>query len=100
VKIGGESVDLTRLDAILASIAGTHAAVVAVPEPRLGRVIHLAIDPSGEAERILATFNAGVHPFERARGLHRVAEIPRSPLGKLLRVRLLEMISPSVDRRE
>ncbi len=94
VKIGGESVDLTRLDAILASIAGTHAAVVAVPEPRLGRVIHLAIDAFGDAEGIVASFNAGVHPFERARGLHRVAEIPRSPLGKLLRVKLLEMIAP------
>ena len=97
VKIGGESVDLTRLDAILASIAGTHAAVVAVPEPRLGWVIHLAIDPFGDAEGILGAFNAGVHPFERARGLHRVAEIPRSPLSKLLRVRLLEMISPVAE---
>jgi O-succinylbenzoic acid--CoA ligase len=92
VKIGGESVDLARLDAILASIAGIHAAVVAVPELRLGRVIHLAIDPFGDAEGILEAFNSGVHPFERARGLHRVAEIPRSPLGKLLRVKLLEMI--------
>jgi O-succinylbenzoic acid--CoA ligase len=94
VKIGGESVDLTRLDAILASIAGSHAAVVAVPEPRLGRVIHLAIDPSGDAGGVLAAFNAGVHPFERARAVHRVAEIPRSPLGKLLRIKLLETIYP------
>jgi O-succinylbenzoic acid--CoA ligase len=94
VKIGGESVDLTRLDAILASIAGSHAAVVAVPEPRLGRVIHLAIDPAVvDADGVLAAFNAGVHPFERARAVHRVAEIPRSPLGKLLRTKLLETIS-------
>jgi len=97
VKIGGESVDLTRLDAILASIAGRHAAVVAVPEPRLGQVIQLAIDPFGDAEGIVAAFNAEVHPFERARGLHRVAEIPRSPLGKLLRIKLLEMISPVAE---
>jgi len=94
VKIGGESVDLTRLDAILASIAGSHAAVVAVSEPRLGHVIHLAIDPSvDDADGVLAAFNAGVHPFERARAVKRVAEIPRSPLGKLLRVKLLETIS-------
>ena len=93
VKIGGESVDLTRLDAILASIAGNHAAVVAVPEPRLGQVIHLAVDAFGDAEGVLAAFNAGVHPFERARVVHRVTEIPRSPLGKLLRVKLLETIS-------
>ena len=70
---------------------------MAVPEPRLGQVIHLAIDPFGEAEGIVAAFNAGVHPFERAGGVHRVAEIPRSPLGKLLRVKLLEMISPVAE---
>jgi O-succinylbenzoic acid--CoA ligase len=97
VKIGGESVDLTRLDSILASIAGLHAAVVAVPDPRLGCVIHLVIDPSADADRVLAAFNAGVHPFERARAVHRVAEIPRSPLGKLLRNKLLETISPDVE---
>jgi O-succinylbenzoic acid--CoA ligase len=97
VKIGGESVDLTRLDAILTSIAGIHAAVVAVPEPRLGRVIHLAIDPSVDSEPVLAGFNARVHPFERARAVHRVSEIPRSPLGKLLRIKLLEEILPGVE---
>lgn len=97
VKIGGESVDLTRLDAILATIAGDHAAVVAVPEARLGQVIHLAIEPFADAEAILAAYNAGVHPFERARGIHRVAEIPRSPLGKLLRTKLLEMILPNAE---
>jgi o-succinylbenzoate---CoA ligase len=97
VKIGGESVDLTRLDAILASIASSHAAVLAVPEPRLGCVIHLAIDPSVDSAGVLAAFNAGVHPFERARGIHRVAEIPRSPLGKLLRAKLLETISPVAE---
>ena len=99
VKIGGESVDLTRLDAILASIAGPHAAVVAVPEPRLGRVIHLAIDPSVDSDGVLAAFNAAVHPFERARAIHRVAEIPRSPLGKLLRTKLLAKISPVVEEQ-
>ncbi len=97
VKIGGESVDLTRLDAILASIAGTDAAVVAVPDARLGRVIHLAIGPSGDPDRVLAAFNARVHPFERARASHRVAQIPRSPLGKLLRINLLDAIRSSLE---
>lgn len=97
VKIGGESVDLTRLDATLTSIAGSHAAVIAVPEPRLGRVIHLAIDPSVDAENVLAAFNARVHPFERARAVHRVEEIPRSLLGKLLRAKLLAMIPPAME---
>lgn len=91
VKIGGESVDLARLDAILASIAGRHAAVLAVPDPRLGHVIHLALEAEGNGG-IAADFDAQVHPFERARAVHRVAEIPRSPVGKLLRKKLLESL--------
>lgn len=88
VKIGGESVDLARLDAILDSIrAATEAAIVAVPDDRLGHVIHLATTTS-EAGGIVEAFNARVLPFERIRSVRRVSAIPRSPLGKLLRAKL------------
>jgi o-succinylbenzoate---CoA ligase len=90
VKIGGESVDLTRLDAILASIAGTHAAVVVAPDARLGHVIHLVVDSTLQPDEVAAAFDARVHPFERARGVRRVLEIPRTPMGKLRRSELLE----------
>ena len=90
VKIGGESVDLNRLDAILRYIAGDGAAVVAVADARLGRVIHLAA--TGAAEGIVEAFNAQVLPYERIRGVHRVARIPRSPLGKLLRGELEQLL--------
>jgi O-succinylbenzoic acid--CoA ligase len=82
VKIGGESVDLCRLDRILASIT-PDAAVLAFPDERLGHVIHLAM--TRDDWRAVDEFNARVLPFERARAVHRVDEIPRSPLGKLLR---------------
>lgn len=89
VKIGGESVDLKRLDRILHELAGDDAAIVAVPDERLGYVIHLAttIEPS-----FVDAFNARVHPFERIRAVHRVDAIPRSPLGKLLRAELTDML--------
>jgi len=85
VKIGGESVDLKRLDRILHELAGDDAAIVAMPDERLGHVIHLAttIEPT-----FAEAFNSRVHPFERIRAIHRVDEIPRSPLGKLLRAKL------------
>lgn len=92
VKIGGESVDLARLDAILASIAGPHAALVALPDERLGYVVHLVGDAQSDLDGIRAAFDARVHPFERARAVHRVPEIPRTALGKLMRRRLEEMI--------
>ena len=87
VKIGGESVDLGRLDRILREIAGDAAAIVAVADERLGHVIHLAstVEPSS----IVEAFNARVLPFERIRNVHRVESIPRSPLGKLLRNQIL-----------
>ena len=37
-------------------------------------------------------FNAQVLPFERIRRAHRVAKIPRSPLGKLLRRELEQLL--------
>ena len=86
VKIGGESVDLSRLDRILAELS-TEAAVLAVPDDRLGHVIALAV-ASGDVDALANAFNARVFPFERARQVFRVAEIPRTPLGKLIRSRL------------
>jgi len=90
VKIGGESVNLLRLDAIIRSIAGDDAAVVAMPDERLGQVIHLAV--TRDAEAIRDAFNERVAPFERARAIHVVGSIPRSPLGKLLRAELAKIV--------
>jgi O-succinylbenzoic acid--CoA ligase len=88
VKIGGESVDLARLDAIFESLRGqTDAAIVAVADDRLGHVIHL-LTTAPDASDLVSAFNERVLPFERIRAVRRVAAIPRSPLGKLLRARL------------
>lgn len=94
VKIGGESVDLARLDAIADAVAresGIDAAIIAVPDARLGHVIHCAA--TSDARAFADAFNARVLPFERIRGVHRVDAIPRSPLGKLQRAKLLDAIS-------
>jgi O-succinylbenzoic acid--CoA ligase len=89
VKIGGESVDLKRLDQILHELAGDDAAIVAMPDERLGHVIELATTIDGG---FVEAFNARVHPFERIRTVHRVDAIPRSPLGKLLRGELAAIV--------
>ncbi|HEY4640629.1 MAG TPA: AMP-binding protein [Thermoanaerobaculia bacterium] len=90
IKIGGELVNLRRLDRILEEIT-CDAAIVAMPDERLGFVIHLAI--AGEPGSIREQFDARVAPFERIREVHRVEAIPRSTLGKLLRKKLLERIA-------
>ena len=88
VKIGGESVDIARLDAILDSVRGSiDAAIVAVESERLGHIIELATT-ADDVSNVVNAFNERVLPFERIRAVRRVGEIPRSPLGKLLRARL------------
>lgn len=91
VKIGGESVDLLRLDGILDSVRGQlDAALVPVPDERLGSVIHLAA--RAEAGAVVEDFNRRVLPFERIRAVHRVEAIPRTELGKLQRRLLIETL--------
>jgi len=91
IKIGGELVNLRRLDRILEEVAGgVDAALVALPDARLGFVIHLAV--AGDPRTIREEFDRRVAPFERIRGVHRVGAIPRSALGKLLRKKLAEEI--------
>jgi O-succinylbenzoic acid--CoA ligase len=92
VKIGGESVDLARLDSILDAVRGNvDAAVIALPDERHGYLVHLAA--TKDVAGIVEAFNTRVLPFERIREVHRVDAIPRSPLGKILRSKLADMIS-------
>ena len=92
VKIGGESVDLVRLDRILDKVrGGADAAIVAAHDERLGSVIHL-VTTAADARAIVEAFDLRVLPFERIRAVHRVDSIPRTPLGKLRRDELLEKI--------
>jgi O-succinylbenzoic acid--CoA ligase len=93
VKIGGESVDLNRLDRILNSVrrpGDPDAAIVAVSDDRLGHVIHLA--STDDAPHMVQAFNEQVSSFERVRRTHLVESIPRSSLGKLLRLELTRIL--------
>ena len=99
IKIGGELVTLAALDARLAAICAqvapeTDAALLRVADPRLAWVIGLAVatDDADTAARIRDAYNAAVLPFERARVTRRVPTIPRTPLGKVARAALEQMI--------
>lgn len=93
IKIGGESVQLGRLEKILEEIRlelnlSFDIALCAIPDARLGHVIHLfTTDPC--VESIQNLYNSRVLPFERFRQTHLVAEIPRSALKKLLKKELI-----------
>jgi len=99
VKIGGESVRVPALEAVLEALRAEQsfpgdAALLAVPDERLGRVIVLIhAGASEEAAAVLhAAYNERVAPFERARRLHRLPRLPRTPLGKLIRDEALRAV--------
>ena len=92
IKIGGESVNLARLDRILESVrAGIDAVLIAVPDERLGHVIQLVA--TRDAKELVERFNERVLPFERIRRMHLIDSIPRSSLGKFLRAELTRRIA-------
>lgn len=98
LKIGGESTSMARLDAVLSDVLRAlspsfDAALIALPDERLGQVIHMAAVDQEKAEKLRRRFNELVLPFERIRQTHIVASIPRSSLGKVLRMELVKLVS-------
>jgi acyl-coenzyme A synthetase/AMP-(fatty) acid ligase len=92
VKVGGEAVDLNRLDRILEGLAGARATVVAVADARLGHVIHLVVEEGVTGSELREAYDAAVFPFERARGLHVLPSLPRTELGKVRKGEVLRAI--------
>jgi O-succinylbenzoic acid--CoA ligase len=96
VKIGGESVDLARLNQILDelrfSLQVTYdMTIFAIPDDRLGHIIHLAVASEYyiDLDILLKNFDDRVHPFERIRQVHYVDNILRTPLNKVIRHQFL-----------
>jgi O-succinylbenzoic acid--CoA ligase len=93
IKIGGESVDLSRLEKILDEIKINVAIdpdniLIAAADLRLGHVIHLVTTNQSNTQQLVKIYNEKVMPFERIRHVHQVSSIPRSPLNKVLKRQL------------
>lgn len=99
IKIGGESVDLNRLEHILEKAKldvkfNRDAALIAVPDDRLGHVIHL-VATARDIHELETLYNAMVLPFEKIRMMHFFECIPRTPLNKIIKSDILKMIENS-----
>lgn len=95
VKIGGEGVVISRLEERFEKLKlirgiGFDAALLAADDPRLGaRIVLITTGSEVETAALVEAFNRDVMPYEKIRGVHQVARIPRSALGKLLRIEAL-----------
>jgi len=96
VKIGGESVDMLRLEKILDDLRlSLHfrydCAVVALEDDRLGHAVHLAVacEDSTVCNELVQQFKIKVLPFEQIRAVHSVKEIPRTSLNKIIKSQLI-----------
>jgi o-succinylbenzoate---CoA ligase len=98
VKIGGEGVVLSRLEDQLEKLRlqfkiDGDVALLAASDERLGAMLVLLADQDSRAvQELVSRFNESVMPFERIRSVHKVAAVPRSPLGKLLRSEALALL--------
>lgn len=96
IKIGGEKVCMPLLRQKLQYLIGEKQAyLLAVPDVRLGQVIHLVSLYSVDLVRlkeIEEKFNAQVMPFEQIRMIHQVQEFPYTDLGKIRENDLLTLV--------
>ena len=100
VKVGGESVDMAKLEAILQNLKTelkifSTLTLLAFPDERLGHLIYLILEGKKEEKVALAIkekFNSLVLPFECIRKTLWVDVIPKSSLAKILKSCLLKKV--------
>jgi O-succinylbenzoic acid--CoA ligase len=99
IKIGGESVDIQRLNLLLEQLASqlhfkADAVLVPIPDHRLGHVLFLAAAKTQDAQlaSLIENYHKSTLPFERIRQIVKLNSIPRTDLGKVKRQELIELI--------
>lgn len=97
VKISGEGVSVSSLEERLEALKmklqlQSDSALLVASDERLGAKIILLGTQEAEANRLRDEFNSQVAPFERIKEVHSVSNVPRSALGKLLRLEALSLV--------
>lgn len=98
VKINGENVNLNALRRIMdpialaLNVAPADWHLIARPDERHGHVIVLAVRRGVDGALLKKEFDRRTIPFENIRRIHRVADIPRTELGKVREELLLREI--------
>ena len=88
VKVRGEKVDLSALEAELQTKFKTTLIIIPLTDERDG----VALWVVSEEDIALETLNEGLLPHQRIRGVRRLASIPRTALGKIRRGEIKAML--------
>lgn len=96
IKIGGENVNLSFLQDTLDTVrievnCSFESVLVPVKEERLGYVIYMATT-TREPEKLVNAFNDKVMPYEKIRGIKFLNELPKTSIGKIDYMKLVEVI--------
>lgn len=96
IKISGENVSLPHLEQLFDALSShlTEAALVAIPDARLGyRIAAVTTQQYAKViEAVRIMFNGSVMPYERIQDLHVIDIIPRNPMGKIQKHLLVEKV--------
>ena len=89
VKVLGELINLAEVEAKVAAsvsevLPDQSMVVVAIQDSRKGYRLILCSDKPVSLDHLCSEYNLRCHPVERLDGVCLLAEIPRSPLGKVL----------------
>jgi acyl-CoA synthetase (AMP-forming)/AMP-acid ligase II len=100
IKYNGYQVAPAELEALLLEHSAViDAAVVGVPDPAAGEnpTAVVVTNRPVEVDELLEWVNSRVSPYKKIRALHRVAAIPKTASGKILRRAILAAITTEVD---
>jgi o-succinylbenzoate---CoA ligase len=103
VKVLGELVDPLQVEAQLMELAlargaSTDFVVLALPDERAGHLLHLVHDMTvsrAQIDELVTSWHAKCPGYLRVKTKPIAFEIPRSPLGKVLRADLQKMLTQS-----
>jgi acyl-coenzyme A synthetase/AMP-(fatty) acid ligase len=98
IKIGGRRGSLSDIAAKIAALPGVTDQVVFMPgEGETARPAALVVAPGRNAEELRRELGALIDAVFVPRPLRVVAALPRNPLGKLPRERLIEMLAKPAE---
>jgi o-succinylbenzoate---CoA ligase len=100
VKVLGELVDPAVIEREIIGLSGGRLrpdvlVVVALPDERAGHIlvpVTDAAEPPGPVEETLAIYQKSAPGFRRLQPIQRLADFPRSPLGKALRRKITDRL--------